>query len=137
MRHAAARRRVDRIHSVKSPPLPVPHVVIVDTMAGETTANAKAKFAATFAGRFRRGHRLLVLPRRIRDEDTEAFERDFHAQQTQLVADARDQRLKEGNDNDHTGIYAGQHGGSYAVRSGLATAHTARKADWKPRQLRQ
>jgi len=137
MRHAAARRRVDRLHAVKSPPPPVPHVVTVDTMAGETTADAKAKFAAKFAGRFRRGHRVLVLPRRVRDEDREAFEQGFHEQQTRLVAEARASRPKEGNDNDHTRLYARQHSGSDTVRSRLATAHTARKADWKPRQLRQ
>lgn len=134
---SALARRVARLETVKSPPPPVPHVVKVDTLRGETRDEALSKFNAQYAGRLRRGHALLIVPRRVREEDREAFKRQFYEQQNRLVAEARASRPKEGNDNDNARIYARQHGGSDTVRSGLAIAHTARKADWKPRQLRQ
>jgi hypothetical protein len=129
----ALARRVARLEAPKLPKRILPHVVTVAT--GETKTEAYRRHSASW-GRIPNGHRFLVIP--SREHDAEVFERDFHAQQTRLVADARASRPKEGNDNEFNArLYARQHSGSDTVRSGLATAHTARKVDWKPRQLRQ
>jgi hypothetical protein len=133
---SAIARRVARLETPKLPPRVVPHVVTVAT--GETKAEAYRRHSASWA-RVPTGHRFLVIPARVATaEDAEAFDRDFYDQQTRLIADAKSERPKEGNDNEFNArLYARQHSGSDTVRSGLATAHTARKADWKPRQLRQ
>lgn len=131
---SAIARRVARLEAPKLPKRVVPHVVRVAD--GETKAEAYARHSAAW-GRIPTGHRFLVIPARVSgDEAAEAFDRDFYDQQTRLIADAKSERPKEGNDNEH---YTGRHAQPGTAKRRICAVaeagNTANAATWKRRQL--
>lgn len=130
---SALARRIGRLETAKAPPRPLPHVVRV--ASGETKAEAYRRHCAMWP-RIPKGHRFLVIP--AREHDAEAFERDFYAQQTKLVAEARDERLRKGNDNEHYSRRDAEPGpAKRRICSVVETGNATDAVAWKPRQLVQ
>jgi hypothetical protein len=80
-------RRIGKLETARKPIVSVPHVIHV--RRGETSDEARARFAAAHPD-MPRGHCVLIVPcRDSTPEDNADFAIRFKAQQLQLVADAR------------------------------------------------
>jgi hypothetical protein len=85
-------KRLEKLEAIGKPVVRVPCVLHV--RRDETTAEARARFAAKYPDA-PRGHRLLVVPGRDRSAaDNAQFEVGFRAQQTTLIANAKSERRK-------------------------------------------
>jgi hypothetical protein len=86
----ALAKRIDKLEDAGKPVVRAPHVLHI--RHGETTADARARFSAAYPD-LPRGHRLLIVPNRVRTVEDEAdFARRFKVQQEALVAEARSSR---------------------------------------------
>jgi hypothetical protein len=85
-------RRIVKLETARKPIVRVPHVIHV--RRGETTDEARDRFAAAHPA-MPRGHAVLIVPARDRTAADDAdFDTRFHAQQTTLIANAKSERRK-------------------------------------------
>ena len=94
MRQSLA-NRLDKLEAAGRPVVRVPSVLHVGR--DETSAEARARFAAAFPD-VPRGHRLLIVPCRDQTaEDDADFEARFQAQQDASIANAKSESRKVAN----------------------------------------
>lgn len=128
---SAIARRIARLENGSAAAVPN----VVEVAHGETHEDAIERFIAIHGAAPKS---CIVVPMRVAAEHADEREAAWAAMQRKLIADARDRRLKEGNEHEYDPrFHSGSNGKSRRILS-AASATDATLADaWRPRQLRK